>query len=317
MTAARKRQWNERQAKVLQRDIVARDRRRLRERLRLARVARRRAIKRVRLWARERRRQISREAEARRKLARQRIRQAAEKKRAALRERRRLLLEKVRRRLGGAVEARRRELDRDIELARLLERRERKRLRGPTVKERRQESDDAVRSNIPAGMLPVFDAVRTKIRGGPRRTRTEAFVEWAHEHPDRVLELRAASVDREVEQLIAVEHERERKRARSLSFSEGRVTAVWRGRVFELETSPMATEHRGALEIAHHQLTVRGPGKQVRRWGVTRTGSDWELGAPISGKGSSRERQLARAWVDTLDGWSSLDELSDVGPAPF
>lgn len=121
----------------------------------------------------------------------------------------------------------------------------------------------------------------------------------------------------QVEQLIAEEHEHERKRARSLSFADGRVTAIWRGRVFELETSPMATEHRGQLEIAHHQLTVRRPGKQVRRWGVTRTGADWELGAPISGKGSSRERQLARAWVDTLDGTTALDELSDVGPAPF
>lgn len=316
MTAARRRHDElGRQAKVLQRDIVARDRRRLRERLRLARVARRRAIKRVRAWARERRRQISREAEARRRLARERIRQAADKKRAALKERKHLLLEKVHRRLGSAVEVRKRELDRDIELTRLIENRERKHLRRPVAKERRQESDDSVRSNLPADLVPVFNAVRRKIHSGSRRTRTEAFLEWVGEHPEQVLEIRAKAAERDVERLIAEEHERERQEARGQAPEV--LSAVWRGRVFELETRAMATEHRGDVEIAHYQLSVRGPGRQVRRWGVVRTGTDWELGKRISGKGSKRERALARAWVDTFDGTTALDELSDVGPAPF
>ena len=43
-----------------------------------------------------------------------------------------------------------------------------------TAIERRQESDDAVRSNLPRELVPVFDKVRRHIHGNRRRTRTAA-----------------------------------------------------------------------------------------------------------------------------------------------
>jgi len=75
-----------------------------------------------------------------------------------------------------------------------------------TRAERRGESDDEVRNNIDdVGLRIVFDAVRSKIKGSPRRTRTEAFFEWAAEHPAIVYELQEAEAIKELQKLEAEE----------------------------------------------------------------------------------------------------------------
>ena len=73
-------------------------------------------------------------------------------------------------------------------------------------KERRAESDDYVRGNLPAELVGVFEAVKSKIKGSARRTRTEAFLEWASEHPEDVLLHQQHAADREVAELVR-EHE--------------------------------------------------------------------------------------------------------------
>jgi hypothetical protein len=71
-----------------------------------------------------------------------------------------------------------------------------------TGKERSAESDDYVRGNLPAELQPVFDRVKRKIKGGPRTTRTEAFLEWAAENPGDVLQHQEHVTDREVAELV-------------------------------------------------------------------------------------------------------------------
>ena len=86
-----------------------------------------------------------------------------------------------------------------------------------TSRERAQESDDAVRSNLPADMVRVFDAVRKHIKGGPRKTRTEAFFEWAEENPEEVWSVLQHQADRELAKLLAEQEQTTKayKRARS------------------------------------------------------------------------------------------------------
>jgi hypothetical protein len=79
-----------------------------------------------------------------------------------------------------------------------------------SARERAQESDGAVRSNLPRELVGVFDRVRRHIKGGPRTTRTEAFLEWAESHPGEVLEYQGHETDREVARLIAEHHAAER-----------------------------------------------------------------------------------------------------------
>lgn len=70
--------------------------------------------------------------------------------------------------------------------------------------ELRAESDDAVRANLPPDLVPVFDRVRRSIKGTPRMTRTERFLEWAAEHPADVWE-----IQREADHRAMVAHDRE------------------------------------------------------------------------------------------------------------
>ena len=83
--------------------------------------------------------------------------------------------------------------------------------------ERRAESDDEVRGNLPAEFVPVFDQIKRKIKGSPRKTRTESFLHWVHENPGAVWEMRSGAADRDVEKLIREQQElerAERKRSR-------------------------------------------------------------------------------------------------------
>jgi uncharacterized FlaG/YvyC family protein len=67
-----------------------------------------------------------------------------------------------------------------------------------TYVERRAESDDEVRSNIPADLASLFERVRRGIKGSARMTRTEAFLRYAEEHPDEVLSV----IDDKTERII-------------------------------------------------------------------------------------------------------------------
>jgi hypothetical protein len=72
-------------------------------------------------------------------------------------------------------------------------------------RERREEDDDAVKRNLPADLVPVFEQMKKKIKGGPRRSRTEAFLEWAEENPGEIVAVQQADADRYLEKLIAEE----------------------------------------------------------------------------------------------------------------
>lgn len=79
-----------------------------------------------------------------------------------------------------------------------------------TARERRQEDDDAVKANLPAELVPVFEHVKKKIKGGPRRTRTEAFLEWAEENPDEIVLVQQAEAEQYLEKLLLEEKEHAR-----------------------------------------------------------------------------------------------------------
>lgn len=77
-----------------------------------------------------------------------------------------------------------------------------KAIRKTSAIERRQESDDEVRANIPEELVPVFDAVRKEISGGPRRSRTEAFLEWVEAHPGEVWSIQQSEADQALAAMI-------------------------------------------------------------------------------------------------------------------
>lgn len=71
-----------------------------------------------------------------------------------------------------------------------------------TAAERRQESDDAVRQNIPADLLPLFERVKRSIKGSTRQSRTEEFLHYAAEHPHEVVDAQVELSQREIAKLV-------------------------------------------------------------------------------------------------------------------
>lgn len=80
--------------------------------------------------------------------------------------------------------------------------------------ERRSESDDEVRANIPRELVPVFERVKRSIKPSDRRTRTEAFLQWVHDNEDEAHAVVFDQVDREVERLVREHAELERNARR-------------------------------------------------------------------------------------------------------
>jgi hypothetical protein len=84
--------------------------------------------------------------------------------------------------------------------------------------ERRQESDDEVVRNLPEALVGVFHKMRKHVKGGPRRTRTEAFLEWVEENPGEVYAMQGEQAERDLAKLVA-EHERATRLARRKSLA--------------------------------------------------------------------------------------------------
>lgn len=75
------------------------------------------------------------------------------------------------------------------------------------------ESDDAVLRDIPAELHVVWEKQKRRIKGHAKKSRAEAFLQWAEENPEEVIALQQADADREVARLVA-EYSAMRKKSR-------------------------------------------------------------------------------------------------------
>lgn len=78
--------------------------------------------------------------------------------------------------------------------------------------ERRGESDDEVRGNIPPDLVHLFERVKRLVKPGARHSRTEAFLEYAEEHPGEVLE----ALEDKTDALVRDLEKREREAVRAV-----------------------------------------------------------------------------------------------------
>lgn len=122
-----------------------------------------------------------------------------------------------------AVATRKREADEARETDKLLRTADRRHRVGvvkarSSALERRQESDDEVVRNLPESLVGVFQKMRKHVKGGPRRTRTEAFLEWVEENPGEVYAMQGEQAERDLARLVA-EHERATRLSRRKSLA--------------------------------------------------------------------------------------------------
>jgi hypothetical protein len=81
-----------------------------------------------------------------------------------------------------------------------------------------QESDSDVIANIPPDLVPVWKVVRAKIKGTPRRSRAEAFIEWAAEHTGEVMRILDQQFAKDVDRMVAEERQLRRDVGRKSTY---------------------------------------------------------------------------------------------------
>ena len=79
--------------------------------------------------------------------------------------------------------------------------------RRSTPAERRSESDQTVRNNVPPEYLALWERVKRQIKGSDRHSRTEAFLHYVEEHPGELL----ASMEDRTDALVRELEERYRR----------------------------------------------------------------------------------------------------------
>jgi hypothetical protein len=211
------------QRAAIRRDIEREHRRKartklaeLREQLRAARLTRKNALTEASLRCRAERIAVRDRTHLERLRALEELRKALHAERQAARDACALRREEAKSATSDAVQRARGELDAERKYQDDLQRIERGNrerhlaTRRTSASERRSESDDEVRVNIPAELVPLFDRVKRGIKGSPRESRTEAFLRYAESHAGEVL----AALDDKTEAVIRDLERREREAAR-------------------------------------------------------------------------------------------------------
>lgn len=249
----------------LQRDERARNSaklRQLREQVKGTRAARTKALRDATTWCREERLR----ARARARAIQEEAKQAAKEERAAARSSCAVNIEDARA-IRDDIERARVELEtekkwqadmRRIEGAN--RRRSTERKPRTSARERRDESDDEVRANIPEELIPLFERVKRGIKGNARMSRTEAFLHYAEENPKEVLD--AEDIEDQTDALIA-ELERQQRSGRR---NPGKLVALglltridWRGghRSWSLKKAPtLVYDGAGRLFVVYAARAV-------------------------------------------------------------
>lgn len=191
----------------------------LRRALERAQKRQRLAMDKVIARCKRNRQKVRERVKAYRAAERERINQEVAEMRAAARRHCDLRKEAVRA-AGGSLRSRKRgELEAERQLQRELEQTKRHAERRKakfqrTAREVQSESDDHVRANIDPELLPVFERVKRSIRGGPNKSRTEAFLEYIESNPEDVIALQQQAADVEVKRLLAEQAKAEREAAK-------------------------------------------------------------------------------------------------------
>ncbi|HEX7663348.1 MAG TPA: DUF3560 domain-containing protein, partial [Polyangiaceae bacterium] len=107
------------------------------------------------------------------------------------------------------------------------------------------ETDDEVRAQLPADLLPLFEKVGRSIKAAPGQMRTETFLRYAEKHPDEVLATSEHEAHTRVVDLEA--HERSLKKAPN-AYEAKREARIDRMRT---RAEKLRAESEGASQRAH------------------------------------------------------------------
>lgn len=130
--------------------------------------------------------------------------------------------------------------------------------------DRHVETDEEVADNLAAELRPVWHEMRQAFKPEPRRSRTEAFLEWAEANPDEVLALQVELGEQATEALLDAQEEQQAEverllEQRDLSLADLASLGISRETVSEAGYDPDNPAHLRAF------LTGQEPPPEARQ----------------------------------------------------
>ncbi|MEO8874154.1 MAG: DUF3560 domain-containing protein [Polyangiaceae bacterium] len=163
------------------------------------------------------------------------------------------------------------------------------------------ETDDAVRANLTSDLVPLFDEVSRSIKGGPKESRTEAFLKFAETHPEKVLETTSHEAHTRVEALESAHRDLtkgsrtsnayESKKAARLERMRERADRLKRESAGRLESARRIADHipmGQPILIGHHS-------EKRHRRDIARIHSGHEKAAELAKAAEALERRADRS----------------------
>lgn len=203
--------WRQKSARAAIRAREKAELARLELELKHAQARRRRLMSEARAMCKRARVSLREKLKERRRLERERLRREAEAARLAERSSCKARRAIAKRSGAGGVARARAELVAARAAQKLASRQAARKLVVVPKVARIQESDEEARRDIPEELQGVWDRVRRNFKSGGRRSRAEAFLEWAEENPAEVIEIQSSDADRDVARLIQAHTAHRRK----------------------------------------------------------------------------------------------------------
>jgi hypothetical protein len=143
-----------------------------------------------------------------------------------------------------------REYQRELRRIETANRQRRREAPAITRIDRRTESDDEVRQNIPPDLVPLFDRVKRAIKATPRMSRTEAFLHYAEENPAEVLDVIEDKTEALIRELEAQQRATSRGAGRRVASLASLASAVRR------KARPLHSDGYGASRALHSREAI-------------------------------------------------------------
>ena len=160
------------------------------------------------------------------------------------------------------------------------------------------ESEAEVLANIPAELVPVWHAVKGRMRETARRSRTETFLEWAAEHTADVLAIQDRQFQRDVDRIVAEEKQLAREVRR----------APKRAHVDTWYVVVRSSDPNAAIKSVHASQSAAA--KAAKLGGLT-VDLVHSANKPRSGQTLGQARAHGSAW------WNAAAFVRPAAPAPL
>jgi len=174
--------------------------------------------------------------------------------------------------------------------------------------EQRRESDDEVRQNLDADLVPIFDQMRSKVQARPGMSRTDAFTHWIAENESEVWPIREHIAQVQLGELMRAQRKADQAHARELGAQRQAERAERKAAGPRDRAAAKAAKAKARAEVRAAELAEKAAGKAAQAAQVA-AGRAARKAAAVASKARGRTRAGLPAELPAVPLPRSADRL--------